>query len=147
MVITQLFIGCFMISLTVIIHAIALDRLVVLLEKAGPLSYKIFHLFWKMPMMIITVIMVFLAHIVEIWLWALVFLYIEPNVVNDIETALYFSGSNFTTLGSADLFLEKGWRLLGTFEAANGFMLFGWSTAFIFEIISKLYRDEKIKRH
>jgi len=34
--ITQLFIGCFMIALTVIIHAVALDRLVSLLEKLGP---------------------------------------------------------------------------------------------------------------
>jgi hypothetical protein len=34
------------------------------------------------------------------------------------------------------------WRLLGAIEGANGFMLFGWSTAFTFEVLSHLYRKE-----
>lgn len=96
--------------------------------------------------MVFTVLVVFLSHIVQIWLWALLFLYLEPNILHNLETALYFSTSSFTTVGFGDVFLDEEWRLLSSFEAANGFILFGWSTAFIFEIISKLYKDEKIRK-
>lgn len=146
MFMTQLIIGCFMISLTVIIHAIALDKLVNLLEKFGPYTYRIFTQSWKMPLMVITVLGVFLAHILQIWLWAILFMTLEPNILPDLESALYFSTSSFTTVGFGDVYLDKEWRLLSSFEAANGFILFGWSTAFIFEIISKLYKDEHIRK-
>ena len=96
--------------------------------------------------MVITVLGVFLTHIVQIWIWALLFYYLEPNTLPTFEAALYFSTSSFTTVGFGDVYLDENWRLLSSFEAANGFILFGWSTAFIFEILSKLYKDEHIKK-
>ncbi len=146
MLIEQLLIGCFMIGLTVIIHAISLDRLVIFLEQIGPKIFKIFNRLWKMPMMVMAVLGVFLTHILQIWLWAFLFYYLAPDILQDIETALYFSTSSFTTVGFGDIYLNKEWRLLSAFEAANGFILFGWSTAFIFEIISKLYKDDPIQK-
>ena len=135
-----------MIGLTVIIHAIALDRLVELLKKLGPKSFKLFHSHWEIPLMVITVLGVFMAHVIQIWLWALLFYYLEPETLPDLESALYFSTSSFTTVGFGDVFLDKDWRLLSSFEAANGFLLFGWSTAFIFEVIYKLYRETHIDK-
>lgn len=146
MLMTQLLIGCFMIGITVVIHAVALDRLVWLLEKMGPKAFKIFREFWEVPLMVTTVLAVFLTHIVQIWLWAILFLFLVPETLPDLESALYFSTSSFTTVGFGDVYLEKEWRLLSSFEAANGFILFGWSTAFIFEVISKIYKDEDIKK-
>ena len=146
MLMTQLLIGCFMIGLTVMIHAVALDRLVALLEKLGPKAFKTFGQLWEIPLMVVTVLGVFLTHIIQIWIWAILFLYLEPNILPDIESALYFSTSSFTTVGFGDVYLDQNWRLLSSFEAANGFILFGWSTAFIFEIISKLYKDERIRK-
>lgn len=144
--ITQLLIGCFMIGLTVIIHAVALDRLVSTLEKLGPWAYQNFKRSWKTPLMVITVLGVFLTHIVQIWIWAILFYDLAPEELPTFESALYFSTSSFTTVGFGDIYLDETWRLLSSFEAANGFILFGWSTAFIFEIISKLYKDEPIKK-
>lgn len=146
MMMTQLLIGCFMIALTVVIHAFALDRLVTHLEKLGPLSFKHFKKNWEIPLMVFTVIGVFLTHVFQIWLWAVLYIYLEPEAIKDFETALYFSTSSFTTVGFGDVYLDKEWRLLSSFEAANGFILFGWSTAFIFEIIRKLYRNEQIRK-
>jgi hypothetical protein len=146
MMMTQLLIGCFMISLTVVIHAVALDRLVGLLEKLGPFSFHYFRKSWEVPLMVITVLGVFLTHIIQIWIWAVLFFYLEPEILPTFEAALYLSTSSFTTVGFGDIFLDEKWRLLSSFEAANGFILFGWSTAFIFEIISKLYKDEHIKK-
>ncbi|NQZ13768.1 MAG: two pore domain potassium channel family protein [Alphaproteobacteria bacterium] len=146
MMMTQLLIGCFMIGLTVVIHAVALDRLVALLEKLGPVSFQHFKKYWEIPLMVTTVLGVFLTHVVQIWLWAILFLYLEPHILPNLESALYFSTSAFTTVGFGDVFLDEKWRLLSSFESANGFILFGWSTAFIFEIISKLYKDDHIRK-
>lgn len=143
---THLIVGCFIISFTVVIHALALDRLVLTLEKIGPPIYRVFHRHWKVPLLIITVLGVFLAHIVEIWAWATLYFLFEPDVLTTFENALYFSTVTFTTVGYGDIVLTPQWRLLSSFEAANGFLLFGWSTAFIFDIISKLYRDDKIEK-
>ena len=91
----------------------------------------------------IAVLGVFCAHIAQIWLWAL--LYIVIDAWPDLETALYFSTSTFTTVGFGDLYLGKNWRLLSSFQSANGFILFGWSTAFIFEVMSRLYKDDSFR--
>ena len=43
----------------------------------------------------------------------------------DFETALYFSGVTFTSLGYGDLTLPKRLRILSAMEAADGLMMFG----------------------
>lgn len=140
----ELFIGAFIVALTVVIHAVALDRLMELLESIGPATYKKYKKHWKVLLLIITVLGVFMAHIVQIWLWA--FFYLGTEALPDLEAALYFSASSFTTVGFGDLVLDKQWRLMSAFEAANGFILFGWSTAFIFEVMSKLYKGDQIRK-
>ncbi|MGB0720447.1 MAG: potassium channel family protein [Bdellovibrionales bacterium] len=144
MFLSQLVIGGIMVGLTVCIHAIALDRLIKALEKCGPAAFRRFRKHWKIPVLIATVFGVFSAHIVQIWIWALLYLYV--GALPDLEESLYFSTSTFTTVGYGDVVITKGWRLLSSFQAANGFILFGWSTAFIFEIMSKLYQDEAINK-
>ncbi len=139
---TQIILGTFLICLTVVIHAVVLDCLMRLLENTGPSFFKQFRLFWKIPILIITVLGIFCAHIIQIWLWA--FFYLASGSLTGLEEALYFSTSTFTTVGFGDIVLNKEWRLISSFQAANGFILFGWSTAFIFEIMSKLYKNGEI---
>jgi hypothetical protein len=50
---------------------------------------------------------------------------------------MYFAFVNFATLGYGDVTPVEGWRLLGPFTAMNGALLFGWSTAVIFEVLHK----------
>lgn len=147
MLITQFIIGSVLIAATVVIHAVALDRFVPILERLSPFFYRHFPLYWKAPMLAVTVLGVFFAHILEIWLWAIFYYLFENQAISGFEEALYFSTATFTTAGYGDITLSPEWRLLGSFEAANGFILFGWSTAFIFEIISKLYKDEKFRKN
>ena len=144
MFILQLLIGVGLIALTVSIHALALDRLMGLLEWLGPHVYKRFKQLWKVPLLIVTVLCVFLAHISQIWIWA--YFYLQVGALPDFESALYFSTSTFTTVGFGDIYLDIDWRLLSSFQAANGFILFGWSTAFIFEVMSKLYKGDSIRK-
>lgn len=136
----QFFIGALLIALTVVIHAYCLDFLLRTLDRLKVTVKKFFHRHWKVPVVICTVLGVFGSHIVQIWIWAFFYFYI--GVMTDFEESLYFSTSTFTTVGYGDVVLGKEWRLVSSFQSANGFILFGWSTAFIFEIVSKLYEDD-----
>ena len=141
MLATQLALGCLLIVITVIIHGVALDRLIYLLERAKPhIDQQLSRLTTKTNVMVVTILYVFFSHIIQIWVWALC--YLGLGVLPDLETALYFSTTAFTTVGFGDVHLGADWRLLSSFEAANGFILFGWSTAFIFEVMNRIYNPK-----
>ena len=89
------------------------------------------------------VLWMFLASVIEIWTWA--GLYVWLGSFASFEEALYFSTATFTTLGYGDVILNTTWRLLGSFEAANGLLLFGWSTALVFTVVQLVYRPPEIR--
>jgi len=60
------------------------------------------------------------------------------GAIEQLESALYFSMVTFTTLGYGDVTLSTDWRLLASFEAANGIMMFGWSTTLVAAFIQRL---------
>jgi hypothetical protein len=72
---------------------------------------------------------IFALHTVEIWMWAALF-FVMGEIVR-FEDALYFSTATFSTIGYGDIILSPAWRLLGALEGINGFILIGWSTAFL----------------
>ena len=57
----------------------------------------------------------------------------------DISAAIYSSAGSYTTAGS-DIVLPPQWKLLGPFEAADGMLMFGVSTALIFAVLLRLIR-------
>jgi hypothetical protein len=69
-------------------------------------------------------------------LWA--YAYMEIGAIPDFESALYYSMVTFTTLGYGDITLGPDWRLLGGLEAANGIIMFGWSTAIIVAFVQRI---------
>jgi Ion channel len=74
-----------------------------------------------------------LAHLVEIALWAVLF--IICGEFTDFGTAFYHSAVNYKSLGYGDFIMTPSWRLLGPLETANGTLLFGVSTAMIFGVM------------
>jgi len=138
--IIQLVIGTFMIGAVVIFHALALDFTMKHLRRIEIFALHRTHSLWKPFFLATAVLCVFTIHVIEIWIWAFVFL--SVSALPDFETALYFSTTAFTTVGFGDVVPALEWRLLGSIEAANGFMLFAWSAAFTFEILSRLYKRE-----
>ena len=129
----QLLLGMLLIMATVLVHGMSLDYLIRFLDKIWPTFKTTFSRNGKPLFLSITVLGVFLAHVFEIWIWAMVFLW--TGEVHTLESALYFSTVTFSTVGYGDVTLSEQWRLLGSVESANGMLLFGWSTAFIFEIM------------
>lgn len=135
----QLIIGGILIGTTVLFQAIAFDLII---KQAQRLEVYLrgSKRLWKAFFLTVVVLSVTTVLIVEIWLWALLYLLIGAHT--HLETALYFSTTTFTTAGFGDVVMPSQWRLLSGIEATNGFLLFGWATAFIFEIVSIVYRKE-----
>ena len=87
-----------------------------------------------------SVLLMFLVSLVEVLVWAAA--YLALNAVQGFEQALYFSTATFTTLGYGDILLDERWRLLASFEATNGIIMFGWTTAIVVATVQRIYRKE-----
>lgn len=85
------------------------------------------------------VVVMFVTTLVEASVWALT--YSMLYAVSDFEKALYFSTVTYTTLGYGDVVLDSQWRLLSSFQAANGIIMFGWTTALIVVVIYRVSRS------
>jgi hypothetical protein len=79
-----------------------------------------------------------MAHVLEVLVWATV--YAIAGVAPPGSDLLYFAFVNYTTLGYGDVTPVERWRLLGPMTAMNGVLLFGWSTAVIFEVLRRTVR-------
>jgi hypothetical protein len=137
----QLFLGGILIGVNVFIHALALDAIIHTIRRDAGLK-KMLPVLWKPALSAVVVLAVMCSHIIQIWMWAFVYLELEGVPLTDMNTALYFSTTTMTTLGYGDIVLPAPWNMLSAIESANGILVFGWSTAFIFEIISQIYRRE-----
>jgi hypothetical protein len=103
------------------------------------------RLFWKNAVaMMATTLIVTAAHLLNIAVWAAAFL--ACGEFTDFDTAFYHSAVNYTTLGYGDVVMREPWRLLGPFEALNGILFFGLSTAVMFAVLSRLF-EARLKHH
>lgn len=78
----------------------------------------------------------FVLHLLEIAIFA--GFYLLVGALESVEEALYFSASTYATLGRTEGYFPAAWRLLGSIESLIGFLLIGWSTAFIVSRVNKL---------
>ena len=85
--------------------------------------------------MIPTVSVLLVAHAVEVVVWSLAYLMVDAAPAG--ADLVYFAFVNYTTLGYGDVIPLERWRLLGPITAMNGVLLFGWSTAVIFEVLRR----------
>lgn len=83
------------------------------------------------------VLLMFVASVAEVLAWAGA--YCLLGAFDALEPAMYFSMVTFTTLGYGDLVLGQDWRLLSSFQAANGIILFGWTTAVVIAVVQRVY--------
>jgi hypothetical protein len=134
--IANLALAALMVGLTVTAHFFGLLGLVWVLRNHGH-HLRVRESWSGLGASVLLVVFGLMAmHALEIWLYACAFLAV--GALENFETALYFSTTSFTTLGYGDVVLDHRWRLFGAIEGANGLLLFGWSTAFLFSIISRM---------
>ena len=86
--------------------------------------------------MIATVSVLMFAHFAEVLVWSLTYLIVSAAPAG--TDLIYFAFVNYTTLGYGDVTPLERWHLIGPMTAMNGVLLFGWSTAVIFEVLQKV---------
>ncbi len=130
---SQLAIGSGLLLSTTLVHAV-FTSLVVWAFGHGRLQGWHLDREWGRFAAIGTAVMImFFASLLEAWIWAVT--YMAIGALSSLEPALYFSIVTFTTLGYGDIALHPDWRILASFEAANGTIMFGWSTAVIVAMV------------
>lgn len=133
---TNLSLGTLIIAGTVCVHTVGLvvlTRIMVAICKPLRLDR---HPVGRTFAMTGIVLGLFLLHTLEVWIWA--FAYLAIGALDQLEAALYFSTTSFSTLGYGDVVLPMDWRLLGSLEGVSGFLLIGWSTAYLVAASTRL---------
>ena len=128
MLLANLALGALVISTTVLIHTFGLIGVT---RAMGWLvdRFRLHGRRSRVLAMNTVVLGIFIVLTVEVWLWAAV--YVLLGAVPDFPTALYFSTITFSTVGYGDVVPDHAWRMLAALEGIDGFLIIGWSTAYL----------------
>lgn len=130
----QLLMGTAVCVCNIAIHALVMTAVVRVAQVAAAKNTARPSLL-LIAVMIATVSVLMAAHVAEVTMWALAYAMVDAAPEN--ADVLYFAFVNYTTLGYGDVTPVERWRLLGPMTAMNGVLLFGWSTAVIFEVLRR----------
>lgn len=130
----QLLVGVGVSVVNIAIHAVVMTLVVQVARALAQRDRSSQPLFLSW-MMIGTVSTLMAAHVGEVLVWSLAYasLDVAPGKANPV----YFAFVNYTTLGYGDVIPVERWQLLGPITAMNGVLMFGWSTAVIFEVLRR----------
>jgi hypothetical protein len=130
----QFLVGCSVSVINIMIHALVTLVTIGIARWAGlqHTSRPRLHL---MTVMVATALVLMIAHTAEIVVWSLAYAMVGAAPAD--SDLLDFAFVNYTTLGYGDVTPLKQWRLIGPMTAMNGIMMFGWSTAVLFEVLRK----------
>ena len=137
-ILTPLAVGIVAVLCTIVIHAAALGAAVNLVRRETRLGQAGTTYGSDFAIVVTAIMVAFAAHLMEIALWALVFLICGEFTA--FGTAFDHSAVNYTTLGYGNVVMSPAWRLMGPLEAADGMLMFGVTTAMIFAVIQRLIR-------
>ncbi|WP_128929401.1 potassium channel family protein [Bradyrhizobium guangxiense] len=130
----QFLVGTLVSVINIGLHALVTVVAVTIARGAGlrHTSRPRLHL---MGVMIATAVVLKIAHMLEILMWAITYNLVRPAAAD--RDLLYFAFVNYTTLGYGDITPVREWQLIGPLTAMNGVLLFGWSAAILFEVLRK----------
>jgi hypothetical protein len=96
---------------------------------------------------LVVVLGCFVAHTIEVWLYALAYLLIDRAGIGSLQGQvdesfadfLYFSATSYSTLGFGDVYPTGALRLISGIEGINGLFLIAWSTSFTYFVMDRLW--------
>jgi len=121
-----------LVVVTVVIHAIGFHTLLGAMIRSHALTTSGFQRVTRW--VIGLTCWLILIHLVEISIWGL--FYFWQGCLPDAESAFYFSGVTYTSVGG-DLVLPKPWRMLAPLETLTGILMCGLSTGLFFAVVSR----------
>lgn len=136
MLIMNLAVASVLVVLTFGVHFWGLVGLTAIMRKRRAHPVNLTTIAGQGMSIMFVVIGLFALHSAQIWIYALVYLMLGE--FQGLEPSLYFSTAAFTTAGFGDIVLTEEWRMLSAAESANGFLLIGWSTAFLVSVTAKV---------
>jgi hypothetical protein len=122
-----------LVVVTVFVHAVGFSVLLRVIMRSNALARSGFLA--VTGLVIGVTCWLLLIHLAEILVWGLVYLW--WGCFPDAESAIYFSGVTYTTLGYGDLVLPKPWRMLAPIEGMTGILMWGLSTGLFFAIVNR----------
>jgi hypothetical protein len=134
--------GLSLIALTVAIHTMG----VVLMALAGiriRAKLEVWNLGFQHVIPIVigvvaaTGLLLAALHGIEAAIWAAAYVWL--GALDSSQDAILYSVDSMTTRGASGLTLEKHWLMMGALEAADGMLLFGISTAYIFAVMQEYW--------
>lgn len=123
--------ACILVAVTLVVHAAGITGLLMALRKWHALSPTRFGPIIRLLLNVTFCLILF--HLAEISVWG--WFYHWRGCLPDAETAFYFSGVTYTTVGYGELVLTKPWRLLAPIEALTGILMCGLSASFFFAVV------------
>ncbi len=93
-------------------------------------------------LLIYTALFLLSLNFLEAIIWGFTY-YLLPGITEfeDLEKAIYFSLVTFTTLGYGEITISSTNRILSGFEAMNGVLLLGWTTAMMFSVLQYVMKS------
>ena len=136
----QLLVGTAVSVCNIAIHALVMATVVQISSRIARAKHTVqqslrLRLTTVMTASIATVPVLMAAHFSEVMVWSLAYAIVDAAPAG--ADPVYFAFVNYTTLGYGDVTPVERWRLLGPITAMNGVLLFGWSTAVIFEVLRR----------
>jgi len=127
-----------LVAVTVLVHAGGLALIISLLLKSHaapptrfwPITWLLIRIAWSL----------ILIHLVQIAVWGT--FYFWQECLPDAESAFYFAGVTYTTIGYGDLVLQQPWRMLGPVEGLTGILMCGLSAGVFFAVLSRIYSSQ-----
>ncbi|HEU0117667.1 MAG TPA: potassium channel family protein [Alphaproteobacteria bacterium] len=104
---------------------------------------------------VIMLLALMLAHIVEIWLYALTMMImahfpdmgrLEGDFDGRLTSYLYFSASNYTSVGYGDIHPKGFMRSISVSEALTGLLMIAWSASMTYLKMEQIWNKKREKK-
>ncbi len=130
----QFLVGGVVSVINIAIHSMIMATVVGVAQRAG--ATKLLHPSLFLAAVMIPIVSILMAtHTIEVMVWASAYALVDAAPEN--VQLVYFAFVNYATLGYGDIVPVDRWKLLGPITAMNGALMFGWSTAVMFEVLRK----------
>lgn len=129
--------------INVVLHALA-TILVIRTTRLIHKSLRKYAMLALISTMSVAASVLLATQVIEIIIWSAS--YTMVLAIPAGADALYFAFVNFTSLGYGDIVPLARWHLMGPMTAMNGVLLFGWSTAVLFQVLTFALQNQKTPR-